>query len=461
MHSPLFNCFSLLRLSPLRRPLRGIAAALGSLLLCAACNVNPVSGDKEFGWLDESWETRIGEQHYRLQQQAGGGLYRLDPALSRYVATIGAQLAQHSQRAHLPYEFVVLNHSSANAWALPGGKIALNRGLLLALHDEAELAAVLAHEIVHVDARHSAQRQEVGQLIGVAQLATQALLANAGLDSRAAQQGIAYGSLYGQTHYSRGRELQADRLGMHYMQRAGYDVSAAVQLQQTFVSLSQEKNNDHFSALFASHPPSPARVEANRDTAAQLPSGGELGTKRFAEAMATLQRQQPAYQHADQALEALRKKDYLQAIDLADKAIAIEPKESLFYQLKGRAQMQLNRSAEALRSLDRAVQLNDDYYAPSLWRGLLHYSLQSYRAAERDLRASLALAPSQVAHIKLAQIAERQQRCNDAAEHYRQALALATKKQQRATLQQRIEALQVSCLNAGGSSGDKTGEASI
>ena len=84
-----------------------------------------------------------------------GGAYVVDPELNRYVREVGARLARASDRA-LPYEFVVLNNSTPNAWALPGGKIAVNRGLLVELDNEAELAAVLGHEIVHAAARHGA-----------------------------------------------------------------------------------------------------------------------------------------------------------------------------------------------------------------------------------------------------------------------------------------------------------------
>jgi predicted Zn-dependent protease len=101
-----------------------------------------------------------------------GGDYSLDPALTAYVAGVGQKLAAVSDRA-LPYEFVVLNSSVPNAWALPGGKIAVNRGLLMELQSEAELAAVLGHEIVHAAARHGALAMQRGILLQTAVLATQ------------------------------------------------------------------------------------------------------------------------------------------------------------------------------------------------------------------------------------------------------------------------------------------------
>jgi predicted Zn-dependent protease len=93
-----------------------------------------------------------------------GGDMVADPELTAYVQSVGQRIAAVSD-SDLPYEFVVLNNGVPNAWALPGGKIAVNRGLLAELEDEAELAAVLGHEIVHAAARHGAQAVTRGTLL--------------------------------------------------------------------------------------------------------------------------------------------------------------------------------------------------------------------------------------------------------------------------------------------------------
>ena len=211
---------------------RNLLASLLLLTLLNACGVNPVTGERELSVFSEAQEIELGKQHYSKTQQASGGPYVLDPELSAYISSVGQKLARYSTRSHLPYEFVVLNESGANAWALPGGKIAINRGLLLEMGDEAELAAVLAHEIVHADARHTSQMQGLGTLIQAAQIGADIALTQMGHNSALAQQGIAGLGLYGQTSYSRSRELQADEYGMRYMRAAGYDPQAAVKLQR-------------------------------------------------------------------------------------------------------------------------------------------------------------------------------------------------------------------------------------
>ncbi len=128
------------------------------LAFLSACSVNPVTGKSEIVLMSQADEIKMGQQAYLPAQQSQGGEYDVDPVLTEYVRNVGERLAEQAARP-LPYEFVVLNNSVPNAWAMPGGKIAINRGLLTELNSEAELAAVLGHEIVHADARHSAKQQ--------------------------------------------------------------------------------------------------------------------------------------------------------------------------------------------------------------------------------------------------------------------------------------------------------------
>ena len=116
--------------------------ALGAALsLLAACTINPVTGNRELALISADQEIAIGQEQYGPSQQMQGGDYTLDPALTAYVRGVGQKLAAVSDRA-LPYEFVVLNNSVPNAWALPGGKIAVNRGLLMELPTSAVSSCV-------------------------------------------------------------------------------------------------------------------------------------------------------------------------------------------------------------------------------------------------------------------------------------------------------------------------------
>ncbi len=137
--------------------------------------------------------------------------------------------------------------------ALPGGKIVINRGLLVELKSEAELAAVLGHEIVHAAARHGAKGMERGILL-------QGVVMAAGIasqNSEYSQLAVGGAGIAAQLltqKYGRDAEREADLYGMRYMSRAGYDPRAAIDLQQTFVLLSAGRDNNWLNGLFASHP---------------------------------------------------------------------------------------------------------------------------------------------------------------------------------------------------------------
>src|SRR5262245_22307551 len=316
-------------------PLKNIRILMGALALLAltACGVNPVTGKREIQFVSESQELQIGEQQYAPTRQSEGGDYKLLPDLTAYVNEVGQKLAAVADRK-LPYEFVVLNSSVPNAWALPGGKIAVNRGLLVELQSEAELAAVLGHEIVHAAARHGALAMQRGMLLQGALLAT-TVAAQRGNYSGLAVGAASVGAQLVSQRNSRSAELESDLYGMRYMSAAGYDPRAAITLQETFVRLSEGREQGQLDALFASHPPSAERVEQNRRTVATLPSGGEIGAERYRSATAQLRQRQPAYEAYDLGRKALAEDRLDEAERQGARAVSLFPAEAQFHALLG------------------------------------------------------------------------------------------------------------------------------
>jgi len=260
-------------------------------VLALACANNPVTGQREVVLVPESQEIREGERLYSQGRQAQGGDYTVDPKLVAYVAEVGARVAAASDRAHLPYEFHVLNSSVPNAWALPGGKIAINRGLLVELESESELAALLGHEITHAAARHGAQALERGLLLQGVVIATTVVAS----DEKYAPLAVGGAKLATQLvdrRYGRDDEREADYYGMLYMHGAGYDPMAAVALQEILLEHGKAGAPHWLEGLFASHPPSEERVVTNRQTAeallAQSGPPGEVGRDRFQVAVGPL-----------------------------------------------------------------------------------------------------------------------------------------------------------------------------
>jgi predicted Zn-dependent protease len=399
--------------------LRSIAFAAFAVSALTACTINPVTGERELALVSAVDEVAIGTEQYAPSRQMQGGDYVREPELTAYVNEVGQKLAAVSDR-DLPYEFVVLNSSVPNAWALPGGKIAVNRGLLLELQSEAELAAVLGHEIVHAAARHGALAMQRGILLQSAlAVATVATRKSDYSDLAVGAAGLG-AQLINQKH-GRAAELESDRYGIEYMARAGYDPAAAVTLQETFVRLSEGRNEDWLSGLFASHPPSQERVDRNRETAAMYPAGGELGRERYAMMTAGLQATREAYAAYDDGRKALEAEDFAAAERNAQQAARLVSDEAIFDGLLGEIDYRQERYADAVRHFDAAIAKDDGFFYHSLGKGLSHLRLEQWSAAETSLTTSAALLPTSGAYYGLGVCAEQRGDIAAAIENYRQA----------------------------------------
>lgn len=163
-------------------------AFLTTLIGLAACTVNPVTGERNFQIYGSDWEQQVGAQMYAPMKQSQGGEFILDPELTDYINEVGNRLAGQARRKdEFDFEFSIINETVPNAWALPGGKIVINRGLLTQLDSEAELAAVLGHEIVHSDAAHGARAQSKGMLTQAGAVISMVVLGST-IDSQSARE---------------------------------------------------------------------------------------------------------------------------------------------------------------------------------------------------------------------------------------------------------------------------------
>lgn len=236
----------------------GCAGGLGGCL-----DTNPATGKQSFtGLLSTEDDIAIGAQEHPKMLEAFGGEYD-ERQITRYVNDVGRRLAQYSEFREFNYRFTVLNTPVVNAFALPGGYIYISRGLLALASNEAELAGVLAHEIGHVTARHTAERIAAQQMAQIGLLGA-ALL---GVDQNLLQAGQSIAGLAIQG-YSRSQELEADTLGVRYMSQAGYDPEAMVSFLATLGEHSRlegrmlglpEGQQDQFN-IMSTHPRTADRV---------------------------------------------------------------------------------------------------------------------------------------------------------------------------------------------------------
>lgn len=247
------------------------------LVYSCVSDIIPATGEKRYLGFTWEQEKEIGKETSQ-QVAALFGIYR-DPKVERYVTDVGNRVlaTSHLRRPEVdeqirktPVTFAVLDSPIINAMALPGGYIYVTRGMLAHLNNEDQLAAVLAHEIGHVAARHAA-RQTWQQQLGQGLLLGGALLGQGlGLP---AQDILNLGSMAAQLiflRYSREDELEADKLGVDYSSAAGFDPREAIGLFQTLERI-QEKEGQEMPSFLATHPDPGDRIQRIRELTARLP----------------------------------------------------------------------------------------------------------------------------------------------------------------------------------------------
>ncbi len=385
-------------------------------IAATACSVNPVTGEQQFLVISPKQAEAMGEKNYLPYQQQQGARYSVDPELNLYVNKVGQALARVSDSPELPYEFVVLNNDTPNAWALPGGKIAINRGLLILLEDEAQLAAVLSHEVVHAAARHGAAQMSQAVLLGLGVQATSMATKDTEYGGLATI-GAGFGTQYWSARYGRDQELESDSYGIDYMVKAGYDPQAAVELQQKFVALSKQRGSSNWlQDLFASHPPSQERVEKNRTKAAKLPKG-KRNLQQYEAAIAQLRKDEHAYDYHLAALKAGSSDKVDEARQNIRLALKQQPEEALFHITDAQLSLMEGKQNDAKRSFEKARRLNPDYYKSHLGLGMISKRQGKNSEAKKHLLNSMKLLPSQAGAFHLGEI-ERNQGNKEAAVRY-------------------------------------------
>ena len=239
------------------------ASLLATASLVSACATNPVTGNSDFVLMSEEQEISLGRQA-NTQILKETPVYA-DPKLEQLVQQVGEELASHSHRPELFYRFTVLDSTAINAFALPGGYIYITHGLLAYLNSEAELAAVLGHEIGHVTARHSVRQQSTAAVTGILGAVVSASTGVQGVDTLTDMASTAIVRGYGRDH-----ELEADRLGAEYLAKSGYDPNAMLEVvgvlknQEAFETLVAEKEGRQanvYHGLFSTHPDNDARFQ--------------------------------------------------------------------------------------------------------------------------------------------------------------------------------------------------------
>ncbi len=361
------------------------AGAAGSMFF-PGCEIDPVTGQRQLMMVSEQQEIAIDKQQSPFQFSSDYGITQ-DSNLNHYVARIGQDLVPHVHRSNMPYAFQCVNATYINAYAFPGGSIAVTRGILLKLQNEAELAALLGHELGHVNARHTAEQVSKSQLSS---------LLIGGLSVAAATQGSALGELTQQlgalgqgiflSKYSRDNEREADALGNEYMVKAGYGSRGFSGLMEMLNSLHKERPSAS-SMLFSTHPMSSERLDSalqrERDIYRNT-ADRPLNRERYMDETASLRSKKQAVEWMQEGEKYMDAKEYDKAEASFKKAISQFKDDYTAHVLMAKCQMLRKNSASALSYANAAKAIYPSEVQGYYLAGLANTDRKQFADAYRD-----------------------------------------------------------------------------
>lgn len=239
-------------------------ASLGLFLtVLSGCAVNPVTGEEEMMFFSPEKDVALGRKYSPSIEKELGGLVP-DDNLQNYINQIGQRIARVCHRPDLSYHFAVVEEGGANALAVPGGYVYITRDLLKELKSEAQLAAILGHEVGHVVARDT--MAAISRQIGTTALLAAAVAGDAPGDVTRA---TAFVSSVLTLQYSRDDEKDADMTGLSYMTQAGYDPNGIVETMRILQDLQTYRPIEFFST----HPNPESRIAYLEDRIARRYAG--------------------------------------------------------------------------------------------------------------------------------------------------------------------------------------------
>jgi predicted Zn-dependent protease len=370
----------------------GAGVAAGGL---SGCATSPVTGKKILVGMSEEQERQVDKELAPHQFSQDMGPIQ-DDGVNRYVAGLGDRMDNLTQRPNMPYSYRVLNANYINAYTFPGGAMGVTRGIMTELASEAELAALLGHEMGHVNARHAAQREGQSMLaqaavVGLAVAATAVDSSWGGLAAVGGQIGAS--ALL--ASYSRDNEREADALGQDYMVKAGYPASGMAQLQSLLVREAKEKPS-LLETMFASHPMSSERL-ATAQRLAETRHAGSLGAnpqrERYMDNTASLRRLKPAIDACKNGEVAMARKQLPQAQGQFADALKLAPQDYAANLLMARCLVAQGRKKDALRYADAARTIYPQEAQAQKLTGVLHLAEGNPAAAVQNFEQFDRLLP--------------------------------------------------------------------
>jgi predicted Zn-dependent protease len=354
--------------------------------LIYSCEKNPITGRSELSFISKEEEIQLDKESSKFQFSNDYGTIQ-DKEVNNYINTVGQSLAKVSHRPDMPYSFRGVNAVYVNAYAFPGGSIAITRGMLVNLESEAELAATLGHEIGHVAARHTARVMSKGLVLGG--ILTGLLIYLTVEDSPfvpLASTAAGIGSSLLLAKYSRDDERQADALGMEYMVRAMYNPDGMIQLMNILKSLEKDKPS-MIETMFATHPMSEERYEkaiALKNKKYLYASSYKLYKERFMDNTANIRKIKSVIENLQNAMTLIAKKNINEAENLIKKSLSIAPDDYAALLIMAKCKNLQKNYTEAYKYALEAKNVYTNEGQAHYLLGLICIKLSKYEEAIND-----------------------------------------------------------------------------
>ncbi len=376
-----------------RRAFLGLTT-LASGAAVTGCATNPVTGRRQFMFVSTSDELAIDKQHAPHQFSADFGAVQ-DPRLQDYLQDVTGSLAAHVHRRDMPYATRGLYASYVNGYTFPAGSIGLTRGILAELEDEASLAALIGHEMGHVNARHAARRMTSQMLTMLALGVGTAVLLR---DERYAPLVLGVGAIGAGAllaRYSRENEREADQLGMDYMVAAGYTPDGMIDLMQMLRSM-ERRRPSALELMFATHPMSEERYDtavrrAERTYAAKR--SAKRGRERYMDMTSLVREQRPMLADLQDGDSAMRNRKWDVAEEHYTSALQRTPDDYEGLLKMAQCRVAQERLDDAATRISRAREVYPEEPLSYQLGGLVALRRGRYEEAHADFEHYLKVLP--------------------------------------------------------------------
>ncbi len=360
------------------------------IFLSCAKTYDPLTGKHVYTLLPEEKEIELGKLYVPLAIDQNDGRYP-DYFVQEYVKNIGEKIVNVVPRK-LPYEFYVVNSPEVNAFALPGGKIFVNIGLLYVLENESQLAGVLGHELGHVNARHHARFLE--KQFGISILLNVLAIVLSG--SKNADLFIQFGKIGAQLltlKYSRDQEREADRLGVRFSYEAGYDPRGLLETFLIFKKLGDVKAPE----WLLTHPLPENRYKEVKKLISKYDLKDKhliKDTEEFKKMKERILKYKKSYELLKKAKKKISERKYKEALVLLNKSLEIFPENNASLTYRAVVYAVRKKFLKAYKDASKAAQIDPMFFKPHLISGIALNRLKRYDESISYLQKAKELIPS-------------------------------------------------------------------